>query len=83
MCRAKKKPDRKNKWNVNKCELEVDFCLVEYLVFVKPKPVNQVQTLAKIASQVVLDTQCRVFKDDPILIDVISRECGWWVSSMP
>ena len=42
-----------------------------------------VPKLTEIAAKVALETQCRRYKDSEILIDIISRECGWQICSLP
>ena len=40
-------------------------------------------SLVRLAATVAVETQCRIFKDNVILADVISRELGWRVASVP
>ena len=42
-----------------------------------------VPSLVLIAATAAVCTQCRIYKDDAILADVISRELGWHVASVP
>lgn len=41
---------------------------------------KHVFSLVEIAARVALESQCRVYKDDPILLDVLSRVCDWCIS---